>query len=187
MSGYRLVINLKYMKKIITIIVAIIAILLYFYFNQKDKIIIMLENKIKSEEINPLINHYKISNNYIFVNSVWFSSNICRNWRLFVMDLVKKDYLEIFSYKNTDETISPCIYKIDSLNNNEFNMEFCLSEGWWSWECLGMNMMYNIENNIWNEWQLKWININDKTQTALPVVNMDEYELEKYNNFLKWF
>ena len=58
------------MKKIITIIVAIIAILLYFYFNQKDKIIIMLENKIKSEEINPLINHYKISNNYIFVNSV---------------------------------------------------------------------------------------------------------------------
>ena len=45
------------------------------------------------------------------------------------MDLEKKDYLEIFSYKNTDETISPCVYKIDSLNNNEYNMEFCLSDG----------------------------------------------------------
>ena len=116
-----------------------------------------------------------------------FSSNICRNWRLFLIDSIKKDYLEIFSYKNTDESISPCIYKIDPLNSAEFNIEFCLSDGGWSWECLGMNMSYNIITNIWTEWQLKWINIHHNTQTETPVVNMDKYELEKYNNFKEWF
>lgn len=179
-------------KYIITllIIIWIIITTIFCYFKQNNKIISILENKIKSEEFNPIITKYEIfdeNKNYLFVNSIWFSSNFCRTWRLFLVDFSNKDFSEIFSYKNTNESISPCIYNIEKLENNLFNMDFCLSDWWWSWECLGMNMIYDIHANKWTEWQLKWINIYDKNQVENPIESMDEYELEKYNYFLKWF
>lgn len=165
--------------------------LLSIIFLWKDKYYWYLADKnlykiLRAEENKSYIDKIHLQNHY-FISSYYNKTNICSNWRLFLLNEWWNKYKEIFNYHNFNQKISPCVYQIDSLDNNEFNMEFCLSDGWWSWECLGMNMIYNMKNNTWNEWQLKWININDKTQTELPVLNMDEYELEKYNNFIKWF
>ena len=179
------------MKKYYIYLWVVLLILLFIIFVWKNKYYLYIADKnihnlLYTEENKSYIDKIQLKNNY-FISSYYNKTNICSNWRLFLLKEWWKNYEEIFSYHNFNEDIKPCIYKIDLLNNHEFNMEFCLSDGWWSWECLGMNMIYNIENNTWNEWQLKWININDKSKSENIVEAMNKYELSKYNYFINWF
>lgn len=104
------------------------------------------------------------------------SSWYCNWWKLFV------DWKNVFEHKKY------CVLSYD-LEDNNINLSICYWDWWWSWECIFIDMIYNISNNSWiflNTW---WyyspestnrykLDINEKSFLDFKKYFSENYNLE---------
>jgi len=132
------------------------------------------------------IQDFKIGYNTISFAHVFYGRTfVCTDGKLFAK--YKWEIQEIYSHDNRVDEITPCTFNVEQTKNKEvFLIDFCLSPGWWSWECLWQEMYYNFFEKTWKKWKLFYPEYPDGTfkKFEIPPDNINN---QIFNNHSKIF
>jgi len=108
--------------------------------------------------------------NKVDVKTNRLSSWYCNWWKLIV------DWVKVFDHTKY------CIldYKLE---NNKINLSICYWDWWGSWECVFINMIYNISSNSWTFLDTWWYYSPESiTRNKLDINNKSLLDFKKYFN-----
>jgi hypothetical protein len=135
------------------------------------------------------IQNFFVDNKKIrFAHIFYWKTFVCADWRLIIQ--YNWEEKEIFSYDKEELEIEPCTFNVEqTTNENIFLIDFCLLGWGGSWECLWIDMYYNILNNTWTEWELFFTGYQDNQMIKLPVSRTDrnwKYTKWAYDEFIEY-
>ena len=118
-------------------------------------------------------------NTRIYFKTNRLSSWYCNWWEMYIKylddDIVKK----IFNHEKY------CILDFELISKEKVDVSICYGDGWWSGECVFVNMIYSIIDNTWSFWGMWWYYSPE---------NIKRYKLDKWkiidkslSDFKKYF
>ena len=123
-----------------------------------------------------------------FTHIYYGKSFVCNKWKLFIH--YNAEQKEIFSYDNKKSDFWACSFNVSQTKDeNIFLVDFCLTWLGSSWECLGSDMYYNVNEYTWKKWDLFfiWYENEKRVKTPLSQTNVDMEAYKKiYDEFLEY-